>query len=104
MPTHSSLAAEARLFGAVLLSEGRLTRLQKEGLLFVVAGARGNEYCQEFHLQDFPPGDKESRALTDFVIQLTSRGLWFSARDVEGLTDAGFDDQAILEAVVDQLP
>ena len=93
-------SAEARLFGAVLLSEGRLTRPQKKGLLFVVASARGNEYWQGAQVQDFPSDDKQSRALTDFALQLACCGLWFSARDVERLTRAEFDDQAILEAVV----
>src|SRR6266498_4143756 len=93
-------AAEASLLGAVLLSEGRLTRPQKDGLLFVVVSARSNEYWQGLHVQDFPSNDKGSRALTDFALQLACCGLWFSARDVERLTRAGFDDQAILEAVV----
>jgi len=93
-------AAQARLCAAVLLSEGRLTRRQKEGLLFVVAGARGDRYCQGLPVQDFPSEDRESRALADFALQLSYRGLWFSARDVEGLARAAFDDLAILEAVV----
>ena len=93
-------SAEARLLSAALLSKGHLTRPQKEGLLFAVANARGDECCQRLHLQNFSSDDKESRALTDFALQLACYGLWFSARDVERLASAGFDDEAILEAVV----
>ena len=93
------VAAEARLLGAVLLSEGRLTRQQKEGLLCAVASVRGNEYCRALHPQALSSEDEQSRALHDFALQLTCCGLWFSAKDIDGLTRAGFDDQAILEAV-----
>lgn len=93
-------SAEARLFGAALLSAGRLARPRKEGLLFVVAGAWADEWWQRPHVQGFPSDDKESRALTGFALQLVSHGLWFSARDVECLARNGFDDEAILEAVV----
>ncbi len=92
-------SAEARLL-AVLLSENRLARRQKEGLLFVVARARGNEYYQRFDVRNFQSDDNQSPALTDFAVQLACRSLWFSARDVERLTRHGFDDQAILEVVV----
>lgn len=93
-------SAEARLFGAALRSEVRLTRPQKEGLLFVVASARGDEYWQRLYVQSSSTEDKRSRALTDFALQLACHGLWFSARDVERLTSTGFDDEAIIEAVV----
>jgi RNA polymerase sigma-70 factor, ECF subfamily len=92
-------AVEAQLLGAVLLSEARLTRRQKEGLLFVLAGDRGNTYGRAHYAHDFPPDDKEPPALPDFALQLACRGPWFSAKDIERLKRAGFDDQAILEAV-----
>ena len=91
------ISAESRLLGAVLVSEGHLTRRQKEILLFAVASARGNEYCLALHAQAVPPNDQESRSLLDFASQLASRSLYFSAIDIERLTHAGFDDQAILE-------
>ena len=93
------IAAEARLLATVLLPNGRLTRRQKESLLYAVASARGNDYCKALHAQAFSPDDNWSRALIDFALQLACCGFWFSARDVERLTRAGFDDQAILEAV-----
>ena len=93
------IAAEARLLGAVLLSEGRLTRHQKEGLLCAVASVRGNEHCRVLHPQALSSEDEQSRALHNFALKLTSCDLWFSVRDIDCLTRAGFDDQAILETV-----
>ena len=94
------IAAEARLLSAVLMPDGLLTRQQKEMLLYSVASARGNDDCQALHAKDLARDDNKSRALIDFALQLASRGVWFSARDVDRLTRTGFDDQAILEAVV----
>ena len=93
-------SVEARLFGAALLSEGRLTRQQKEGLIIAVAGVEGDESWQRPHVRSFPSDDREYRALTEFALQLVCHSLWFSARDVERLAHNGFDDQAIVEAVV----
>ena len=94
-------STEACLFNAALLPEGRLTRPQKEGLLLAAARALGNEYRQSIPLAQFSSsGDKESRALAEFAMQLAGCGLCFSATDVERLAHAGFDDEAILEAVV----
>lgn len=92
--------AEARLFGAALLSAGRLTRQQKGGLIFAVGGALGDERWHRLHIQSSPSDDQESRALIDFALRLACGGIWFSARDVERLVRSGFDDTAILEAVV----
>src|SRR5690242_3104068 len=63
-------SAEARLFGAALLAEGRLTRSQKEGLILVVAGARGEEWWQRPQVQSFPSDDNKSRALSNFALKL----------------------------------
>jgi len=93
-------SALVHLLGAVLLPEGRLTRFQKEGLVVVVARARGNEHCPAVQTAEFPPEDTRVRALTGFALQLACCGLWFSTRDVEQLRGHGFDEQTILEAAV----
>jgi RNA polymerase sigma-70 factor, ECF subfamily len=93
-------SAAVRLFDAVLLSEGRLTRSQKKSLLYSVASARGNECCRALHPQALSLDREQSRALHDFALQLACGGLWFSAKDIDRLTHHGFDDQAILEVVV----
>jgi RNA polymerase sigma-70 factor (ECF subfamily) len=94
-----AIVAETQLLAAVVLSEGRLTKRQKEGLLYTVAGVRKNKYCLALYAQACPRADDESRALLDFALRLACHGLWFSAKDIEPLTRAGFGDQAILEAV-----
>jgi RNA polymerase sigma-70 factor (ECF subfamily) len=93
------VAGEVRLLVAVLFSDGRLTRRQKEGLLNTVASLQGNEYCCVLHPQALLPDDESSRALRDFALRLACCGLWFSAKDIDRLRRAGFDDQAVLEAV-----
>ena len=52
----SAVAVEAQLIATVVLTEGRLTRQQKEGLLHAVAGARQSDYCLALYAQT-PPGD-----------------------------------------------
>ena len=94
-----AVAVEAQLIAAVVLTGGKLTRQQKEGLLQAVAGGRRNDYCLALYAQTPPGDDKESLALLNFTLKLACYGPWISAKDVEVLTRAGFDDQAILEAV-----
>src|SRR3954453_15901646 len=96
-------AAEASLLSAVLMPNRLLARQQKETLLYSVANARGNNYCQALHAKDLAPDDTKSGALSDFALQL-SCGICFSTRDIERLTRSGFDDEAIFEAVVITAP
>ena len=94
-----AVAVEAQLIAAVVLAEGKLTRQQKEGLLHAVAGGRQSDYCLALYAQTPPGDDRESLALLNFALKLACYGPWISAKDVEVLARAGFDDQAILEAV-----
>ena len=94
-----AVAVEAQLIAAVVLTEGRLKRQQKEGLLHAVAGIRQSGYCVALYGQT-PPGDhRENLPLLNFALELTCYSPWISAKDVEVLARAGFDDQAILEVV-----
>lgn len=94
-----AVAVELQLIAAVVLAEGRVTRRQKEGLLHAMAGVRKSDYCLALYAQTPPGVDGESRALLTFALKLACYGPWISAKDVEGLAHAGFDDQAILEGV-----
>jgi RNA polymerase sigma-70 factor (ECF subfamily) len=94
-----AVAVEAQLIAAVVLTEGKLTRQQKEGLLRAVPGVRQSDYCLALFAQTLPGDDRESLALLNFALKLACYGPWISAKDVEVLARAGFDDQAILEAV-----
>ena len=94
-----AVAVEAQLIAAVVLAEGRLARRQKEGLLRAVAGARQSDYCLALYAQTPAGDDSDSRVLLNFALKLACHGPWISAKDVEVLAQAGFDDQAILEVV-----
>lgn len=94
-----AVAIEAQLIATIALSEGRLTRPQKEGQLHAVAGGRQSDYCLALYAQIPPADDSESRALVNFALKLACYSPWISAKDVEVLARAGFDDQGILEAV-----
>ncbi len=93
----SAVAVEAQLVAAVVLTEGTLTRRQKEGVLYAVACVRRSDYCLALHAQAPSSDNRESRVLLDFALKLACYGPWISAKDVEVLAQAGFDDQAILE-------
>ena len=93
-----AVTVEVQLIAAVVLTDGKLTRRQKDGLLYAVAGARQCNYCLALFAQTPPADDGQNRALLNFVLKLACYGPWISAEDVE-LLRAGFDDQSILEAV-----
>lgn len=92
------LAAVVRLLDEIVLTEGRLSRTNKEGLFHVVCGALGNQYAQSL-FATASSGDEVPQALTDLALRLACHGPWFSAKEVERATRAGFDEQAILEVV-----
>ena len=94
-----AVTVEAHLIAAIGLTEGKLTRQQKEGLLHAVAGSRRSDYCMALYAPTPLGDDKESLVLFDLALKLACNGLWISAKDVEVLARSGFDDQAILEAV-----
>ena len=94
-----AVAVEAQLIAAVVLTEGKLKRQQKEGLLHAVAGSRQSDYCLALYTQTPPGDDREGLALFNFTRKLACYGPWISAKDVEVLAVAGFDDQVILEVV-----
>lgn len=95
-----AIVAQMQLVAAIVLTEGSLSPHQKQSLLFAVASARRNEYCRALHVRSALPDGQQSRMLFNFVSKLACRGPWSSAEDIEALTRAGLDDQAILEAVV----
>ncbi|MGH9538374.1 MAG: sigma-70 family RNA polymerase sigma factor [Terriglobales bacterium] len=94
-----AVTVEGQLIAAVLLADGKLTRRQKEGLLYAVAGVRQSDYCLALYAQTPPEDNVQNRALLNSALKLARFGPWISAEDVEVLARAGFDDQAILEAV-----
>ena len=80
-----AVAVEAQLIAAVVLTEGKLKRQQKEGLLHAVAGSRQSDYCLALYAQTPPGDDREGLALLNFTRKLACYGPWISAKDVEVL-------------------
>jgi len=94
-----AVAAEQNLIHAAVIRDCRLTRGQKESILFSVADARGNDYCRALFgsaTQDKPPHDS---AVRKFVVKLALHAPWFSRHDVATLRAVGFHDEAVLEIV-----
>src|SRR5262249_15709448 len=109
------IEAEARMAGAVLLTAGALTRVQKETILLVVAASHRNRYCVAAHahflrelgisadqqdrlLADYrkaglPPADA---AVLEFAVALGRDGAQISGEDIATLRAFGLSDQHIL--------
>jgi RNA polymerase sigma-70 factor (ECF subfamily) len=92
--------ATERLMEAIVVSQGSLSRNQKEGLLECVACARGNVYLQDFFaaVPSTVPAAGDS-ALLNFAVKLARYGPYIRSSDVAGLRRPGFDDAAIVEGV-----
>ena len=112
------IEAETGVVGAVLLTEHRLTRVEKEALLVAVAAARRNTYCATLHSEilllfglgepavegiatDFRRAALPERllALLDFGTKLSATPTRISRRDVDVLRAHGLADEEILETV-----
>jgi RNA polymerase sigma-70 factor, ECF subfamily len=113
------IEAETRLVEVVLLRAGVLTRLQKESILLGVSAARGNVYCATLHgralgtlgmteeaierltgtdpAAGLPSGEA---ALLELARGLIIRSASPRLSDIEALHAGGFEDTAILEAVL----
>ncbi len=94
----SAIDAERRLLDAILLSESRLTQLQKLAILRCVSEIGGNEYRRDLHGQLSGQSSDDS-ALLGFVAKLARHAPWVSANDVAALRTCGVDDELTLEVV-----
>ena len=110
---------EIALVGQILITEGALTRKQKEYLFLVCSAANLSTYCVTAHCEivrglkiqgpepelvaldhnatDIPIRDK---ALLNFALKLNNQTTKIAKADVDGLKTYGFKDEHILEAVV----
>jgi len=95
----SAIDAERRLLHAILLSESRLTQLQKLGILRRVSEMGGNEHCRDLHAQILSGQSSDDSPLLHFVAKLARHAPWVSANDVAVLRTYGVDDELILEVV-----
>jgi RNA polymerase sigma-70 factor (ECF subfamily) len=95
-----AIEAEQHLIDAVVVRENSLTRRQKESILQSVARVWDSQYCQALHGNGVSAPSPQDSTLLKFTRKLAEHALWFSRKDVETLREAGFDDPAVLEAVV----
>lgn len=110
---------EIALVGQILITEGALTRRQKEYVFLVCSAANLSTYCVTAHCEivrmlkiqgaepeqvaldhnatDIPVRDK---ALLNFALKLNNQSTKIGKADVDGLKTYGFKDEQILETVV----
>ncbi|MGH9702613.1 MAG: hypothetical protein ACRD4K_04495, partial [Candidatus Acidiferrales bacterium] len=111
--------AHIKLESAVLLADGALSREQKEQIVLVVAASRGDAYSVMVRgkvLNSLGVADSQIErllvnyrlagmsssevVLMDFCLKLSHYAPWISGEDIDRLRGCGFDDGAILEAVL----
>jgi uncharacterized peroxidase-related enzyme len=95
-----AIEAEQGLIDTVVVRRGRLSRNQKDAILSGVATVRGNDYCRALLGHSLAAVPDGNFALFDFSLKLAKHGPWVSGSDVLTLKNSGFDERAILEAIV----
>jgi len=110
---------EVALVGSILVTEGALTRRQKEYVFLVCSAANLSTYCVTAHCEivrmlkiqgpepeqvaldhnstDIPVRDK---ALLNFALKLNNQPTKITRQDIDALRTYGFKDEQILETVV----
>jgi RNA polymerase sigma-70 factor (ECF subfamily) len=95
-----AIEAEQRIIDTVVVRQDGLSRNQKDAILNGVATVRGSDYCRALFAHSLAAVPDHSSALLDFSLKLAKHGPWVSGRDVLTLKNSGFDERAILEAIV----
>jgi RNA polymerase sigma-70 factor (ECF subfamily) len=95
-----AIEAEQQLINIVVVRQGRLSRDQKDAILNGVATVWGSDYCRALFGHSVAAVPDRNSALFDFSLKLAKHGPWVSRRDVLALKHSGFDERAILEAIV----
>jgi RNA polymerase sigma-70 factor, ECF subfamily len=95
-----AIEAEQRLIDTVVVRQGRLSRDQKDAILNGVATVRASDYCRALFGHSLSAVPDRNSALFDFCLKLAKHGPWVSGRDVLTLKNSGFDERAILEAII----
>jgi len=98
------IEAEHRLLDTVLVRQLRLSKNQKAAILNGVATVLGSDYCRALfgHFLAVDPDHSSAlhSALFDFSLKLAKHGPWVSGSDLLMLKSSGFDEKAVLEAIV----
>jgi RNA polymerase sigma-70 factor (ECF subfamily) len=95
-----AIEAEQRLIDTIVVRQGRLSRDQKDAILNGVATVRGSDYCRALFGHSLTGVPDRNSALFDFSLRLAKHGPWVSGHDLLTLKTSGFDERAILEAIV----
>jgi RNA polymerase sigma-70 factor, ECF subfamily len=95
-----AIEAEQKLINTVVFRQGRLSRDHKDAILNGVATVRGSDYCRALFGHSLAALPDRNSALFAFSLKLAKHGPWVSERDVLTLKNSGFDERAILEAIV----
>jgi len=95
-----TIEAEQRLIDTVLVRQDGLSRNRKDAILNAVATVRGGDYCRALFGHSLATVPDHSSALLDFSLKLATHGPWVSGSDLLGLKSSGFDEKAVLEAIV----
>jgi RNA polymerase sigma-70 factor (ECF subfamily) len=95
-----AIEAEQRLIETVVVCPNRLSRNQKDAILNGVATVRGSDYCRALFGHSRAAMPDHSSALLDFSLKFAKHGPWISEGDLLRLKSSGFDEKAVLEAIV----
>jgi len=95
-----AIEAEQKLINTVVFRQGRLSRDHKDAILNGVDTVRGSDYCRALFGHSLAALPDRNSALFAFSLKLAKHGPWVSERDVLTLKNSGFDERAILEAIV----
>ena len=95
-----AIEAEQQLIDTAVVRQGRLSRSQKDAILNAVATVRCCDYCRALFGHSLAALPDRNSGLFDFSLKLAKHGPWVSERDVLTLKHSGFDERAILEAIV----
>ena len=95
-----AIEAEQRLFDTVVVRQGRLSRDQKDAILNGVATVRESDYCRALFGRAHATLPNRNSALFEFSLKLAKHGPWVAGHDLRTLKSSGFDETAILEAIV----
>jgi uncharacterized peroxidase-related enzyme len=113
------IEAQIALVKALLVTDGALTRAQKEHIFLVCAAANLSTYCVTLHCEIVRmlglagPGAEEiandhtatnlpmrDKALLNFALKLNAQPSRIARRDIDALRTYGFGDAHVLEAVL----
>ena len=94
------LRLSSSLIDTVVVRQGRLSRVRRTRFLTAWRPSGASDYCRALFGHSLAAVPDRNSALFDFSLKLAKHGPWVSGRDVLTLKNSGFDERAILEAIV----